>query len=234
MMTTDILPAAGNGKSVLWSVLHLIRPNLSTYSNISSTIIKHLKDEPKTIILYYYFSFRDSSTQTCENFLRSLLYQLLQSVEETPEALKNLFTSHNHGTQRPSLDEMISCLITVIKAQKDVRLLSDAFDECEEWSKLSIFITRIVQSCPVLRLLFTSRPYQNIQRTVNSLDIPMIDLTCKETHQDIEKFVSEALETDERFEHISAEGRCLVRETLTEKAHGMYVATPPYIMQLLI
>jgi hypothetical protein len=68
--------------------------------------------------------------------------------------------------------------------------------------------------------MFTSRPEQHIQDVVNSLDIPSVDLTCKETNGDIERFVFESLEHP-RFSRTLLEGKDLIREDLVNRASGM-------------
>jgi hypothetical protein len=150
------------------------------------------------------------------------MYQLVFILEEMPSAVKELFVSHNRGLSRPSIDELTTCLISVIGTLEEVHLLGDAFDECIEWNRLWKVLQQFVKSvCPSLHFLFTSRPEQHIEDLANALDIPFIDLTRGEMDGDIGKFVSETLHDDPRFLRIRDDGKALIRDSLISRAGGM-------------
>jgi hypothetical protein len=178
-------------------------------------------------VLYYYFNFRDKATQTCENFVRSITLQLVQSLPDVPQPLVDLF-SRCHESDRPSTTDLTKCLLDIInKLENEVRLLGDAFDECVEWNKLSTFLCNVTdRNCPNLRLLFTSRQEQHIQDLVESLDIPSVGLLRQEMDDDIGTYVSQTLQNDRRFIRISSEGKNLITESLVSRANRMYVHMP--------
>jgi hypothetical protein len=185
-------------------------------------IIDHLRRRFRGPVLYYYFNFRSGERQTCENLVRSLMYQLVYILEETPSAVKELYSSHNRGLSRPSIDELTTCLVAVIGTLEEVHLLGDAFDECSQWNSLSKVVKEFAKSaCPSLHFLFTSRPEQHIEDLVGALDIPSVDLTCEELDRDIEKFVSETLQHDLRFLRIPDDGKTLIHDSLTIRSAGM-------------
>jgi hypothetical protein len=162
------------------------------------------------------------ATQTCENFLRSILCQLLNFLPDIPLPIEELYKRSSSGSLRPSMKEMTSCFIDVVKTLEEVRLFGDGFDECSEWNALWTFLSKVRKSqCRSLRFLFTSRPEHDIRDAVNSLSIASVDLTRSETTGDIERYVMEQLEENPRFTHIPVEGRNLIKETLTTKAQGM-------------
>jgi ankyrin repeat protein len=180
----------------------------------------------KILHLYYYFNFRDPSTQTCENFLRSILFQLLYSLPDIPDVIVELYLRHNSGTLRPSVRDMTDCFIAVVNKLDKVRLFGDAFDECTGWNDLWYFLSTIVKiQCPVLHFLFTGRPGVHIQEAANALRIPSVDLDCEGINQDIEVFVSNSLARDIRFSRTLEEGKGLIRDSLISRANGMCV--PP-------
>jgi hypothetical protein len=194
----------------------------------SSTAIRRLEGDSYdrgVPHLYYYFNFRDVSTQTCENFLRSIMSQLLNffPATEIPPPIKDLYMRRNSGKHRPSVKDLTACFIAIIETQPEVRLFGDAFDECTDWNNLWHFSSQLVKArIPSLHFLFTSRPERHIRDAVNSLGIPTVDLTCPEMNLDIETFVIEQLD-DPRFARISADGKELVKESLISRAGGMYV-----------
>jgi hypothetical protein len=119
-------------------------------------------------------------------------YQLLHYLPEVPKEAQELYSQNPSG--RPLTNEMTSCLIALIRREKEVRMLGDAFDECTQWNVLWKFLTRMVKSeCPSLRLLFTSRPEREIEDTVNSLGIPSLDLRTV-MDGDIKQLLMETLE----------------------------------------
>jgi hypothetical protein len=189
----------------------------------SSTVVQHLKDDydfSQVPILYYYFNFRDPSTESCENFVRSLLYQFLHYLADVPPEVRQLYSRNAAG--RPSTEEMMTCLIALIKREKEIRMLGDAFDECTQWNVLWKFLTKMAKSeCPSLRLLFTSRPEREIEDTVNSLGIPSLDLRMV-MDGDIEQFIKETLESSPRaICHLPEKAKDLIRESLVRRAGGM-------------
>jgi hypothetical protein len=153
------------------------------------------------------------------------MYQLVYILEEIPSAVRELYLSHNRGLSRPSIDKLTTCLIAVIGTLEEVHVLGDAFDECIDWNRLWKVLQQFVKSvCPSLHFLFTSRPEQHIEDLANVLDIPSIDLTCKEMNGDIEKFVSETLQDSPRYLRIPNDRKALIRDSLTTRAAGMYVS----------
>jgi hypothetical protein len=194
----------------------------------SSTLVRRLaKDSRSKNIphLYYFFSFRYPSTQTCENFLRSILLQLVFFCPDVPQPVKDLYLSHQKLMQ-PSMKELTDCFVSVVNGLKEVRLFGDGFDECSQWNSLWHFLRKISgDQCPSLWLIFASRPESYIRDAVNSLNIQSIDLAfCDEMDDDIRKYVREALEDNPRFAKIPTEGRELVYKTLVRRADGMYVS----------
>jgi hypothetical protein len=169
-------------------------------------------------------------TQTCENFLHSILSQLLHLFHDVPPPLRALYASHNNGALRPSTKDMIGCFLDIVETMKEVRLLGDAFDECVDWNDLWYLLCQISRrKCSSLRFLFTSRPESSIRDAVHALNIPSIDLSLYESiDQDIRTFVSESLKYNPRFSRISDEGKGLIRDSLISRANRMCVSTSVY------
>jgi hypothetical protein len=189
-------------------------------------------------VLYYYFNFRDPSTESCENFVRSLLSQLLSYLPRVPTEVQDLYFQNGSGQLRPSTDDMTTCLIAIVRREKEVRILGDAFDECKQWNTLWKFLTRMAESrCSSLRLLFTSRLERDIEDTVNSLGIRNLDLRTV-MDGDIEQFVTETLKRSARpVCHLPDEAKDLIKESLISRAGGMYVPVSfslywPYLLQV--
>jgi hypothetical protein len=61
-------------------------------------------------ILYYYFTFSDSSKQSLVNFLKFSIYQLISGNLELSKIAAELHDSRSHGLNEPSLEELIKIL----------------------------------------------------------------------------------------------------------------------------
>jgi hypothetical protein len=194
---------------------------------LSSGIIRQLEPESqarKIPHLYYFFNFRDASTQTCENFLRSILLQLLYSLFDIHPAILELYRRCESGLRRPSVTDMTDCFITVVNTVDETWLFGDAFDECINWNDLWYFLSTVAKSqCSGLRFMFTSRPEGYIRDAVESLAIPSVDLNCDGINRDIEAYITESVARDVRFVRTPQEGKVLIRESLISRAAGMYV-----------
>jgi hypothetical protein len=118
---------------------------------------------------------------------------------------------------------MITCFLDIVEPMKEVRLLGDAFDECNEWNDLWLFLCQISRrKCSSLRFLFTSRPEYRIREVVRALDIPTVDLSSyEEIDADITTFVSDDLQVNPRFSRTSDEGKELIRDSLISRANRM-------------
>jgi hypothetical protein len=197
----------------------------------SSIAVRHLRDQSRLLdipLLYYFFSFREERTQTCENLVRSLLSQLLCHLSHIPASISDLYDLHLKGAHRPSVQDLARTLVAVVGELKEVWIVVDALDECREWNKLWRLLATIVQNeLASLRLLLTSRPERQIEDAMNSLHITSISLNGDPLDDDIQNFVLETLRDDPRYSHISLGGKELIFDTLVDGAGGMFVIILP-------
>ena len=103
-------------------------------NSFSFTLVNRLAQDSRSKNiphLYYFFSFRYPATQSCENFLRSILLQLVFSCPDVPQPVKDLYLSHQ-GLMQPSMKELTACFISVVNDLEEVRLFGDGFDECSQ------------------------------------------------------------------------------------------------------
>jgi hypothetical protein len=226
VVNTDAV-TSGERKECIVVTKYLFCAAISILIAFSSTLVQSLSQDSRSKNiphLYYFFSFRYPSTQTCENFLRSILFQLLFFCDDVSSPLKDLYLAHK-GTMQPSMKELTACFVSVVNGLEEVRLFGDGFDECSQWNSLWYFLSKVTRDqCPSLRFIFASRPESYIRDAVNALNIPTIDLTlCDEMNSDIVKYISESLEDNPRFSKIPREGRELIYDTLIRRADGMYV-----------
>jgi hypothetical protein len=172
-------------------------------------------------VLYYYFHRNELSAQTCENFIRSITFQLLHYLEDIPDSINNLYARCNSGSQRPAVSDLTACFISIIHLLPLVYLVGDAFDECNQWDILWSCIRQIVGSkCASLHFMLSSRPEQHIQYAVNSLNIPSINLNRHKMNHNVEKIVNNRLDREFNLE-ISPKGKLLTQGSLFSRANGI-------------
>ena len=107
----------GAGKTILTSV---VVNDLTTRFSHDTTIG----------IAYIYCEFGRKGEQNTQQLLESLLKQLVQCQSSLPSSLKELRNQH-HATTRPSLDEIVKTLHSVVSKYLRVFIIVDALDECE-------------------------------------------------------------------------------------------------------
>lgn len=107
----------GAGKTILTSV---VVNDLTTRFSHDTTVG----------IAYIYCEFGRKGEQNTQQLLESLLKQLVQDQSSLPRSLKELRTKHK-ATTRPSLDEIVRILHSVISKYLRVFVIIDALDECE-------------------------------------------------------------------------------------------------------
>jgi hypothetical protein len=76
---------------------------------------------------YLYCNFRRQHEQKLEDLITALLKQLVQRQSSLSDSVKNLYQQHN----RPSLDEFLRDLHSVIANFSTVYIIIDALDECQ-------------------------------------------------------------------------------------------------------
>ncbi|KAH0556306.1 hypothetical protein GP486_005768 [Trichoglossum hirsutum] len=98
---------------------------------LSSTIIEHLeKALPHQPFLYFYFDFNDTSKQSLDGMVRSLVSQLYYKREDTQKLLDSLFSSCNDGRRQPTRELLCKSLLDMIEQTGEVWIVLDALDEC--------------------------------------------------------------------------------------------------------
>ncbi|XEU97295.1 hypothetical protein FSHL1_002581 [Fusarium sambucinum] len=81
-------------------------------------------------IAYIYYNFRRHHEQKIGDLLASVLKQLTQCRKPLPESVKRLYDQHQAIRTRPSLDEILGLLQSVVAMHSRVFIIVDALDEC--------------------------------------------------------------------------------------------------------
>ncbi|KAK5715622.1 hypothetical protein LTR15_010268 [Elasticomyces elasticus] len=126
---------------------------------LSSSIIADVEADSR-LVVYFYFDINDTSKQSFEQMLRSLIFQLYLEVEQCRTHLEKLRDKH----KQPQHNILLSVWETMTAGLVNVCVVIDALDECNDWKDLLRWLPSI--KCGSVRLLLTSQPAQEIEVSV--------------------------------------------------------------------
>jgi Cdc6-like AAA superfamily ATPase len=99
-------------------------------SAVVNDLIKRYSEDEKISVAYIYCNFRQQDDQKIDDLLASLLKQLATSQITLPH-LKDLYDRNKFRQMRPSLDEILGTLRSVVALYSRVFIIVDALDECQ-------------------------------------------------------------------------------------------------------
>ncbi|GKT92457.1 ankyrin repeat protein [Colletotrichum tofieldiae] len=214
-------------KSSLW--LHGIPGCGKTI--LSSTVIKDLSNiEPYAkSLLYFYFDFTDTSKQSLEKAVRSLIAQLYSKSQDVQAHLNSLYSSCKNASRQPSIDSLISTFEAMAQQTGEVWIVLDALDECQKRTGLSnegllYWIEGILNLPQVnIHLLVTSRPEHDIKSALERFINNQIPLQSDLVTDDIRAYVHGTVRQHEGFKRWRTREEILdeIEGHLMEKANGM-------------
>lgn len=192
---------------------------------IAASIIEDLwnkfETDPETGFAFIYFSYKRQHEQTLEECLSSLLKQLVQKLEKIPPGIQKLFHRHKNRMTRPSIDELIASLESVIISYNKVYFVFDALDE---YSKVPGSLLRLLQeifqlqSSRSVNFLATSRP--NIPGVHQFFQgKPEIVISAKE--EDVRKVLDSAMSEMPTCITKSPNLQALVKDEIIKAVDGM-------------
>jgi len=109
---------------------------------VSSTIIEEIESMCKSglaSLAIYYYDFREDQKKDLRGLLSSVLFQLCDQSDSYHDILSTFYSTHRHGKQSPSDDELVQCFKDLLNlpGQAPIILIVDGVDECPNTSSLS-------------------------------------------------------------------------------------------------
>ncbi|KAI0248526.1 hypothetical protein BJV78DRAFT_789652 [Lactifluus subvellereus] len=208
-------------------------------SILSSAIIEHLRpvsDARASYLGYFFFDFKDTAKQDNRALLSSLLIQLSAQSNSCFDALFDIYSKHDRGSQQPSEGALLQCLkkMLITLGQAPIYLIVDALDECPTTSKglgaplsrqevLEVVKELVELHLPNLHICITSRPEVDIRNVVEQLACLRESLHDQDGQkEDIATYVRSVVYSDKyQATKWSGEVKERVVETLSIKADGM-------------
>ena len=229
------LTLAGAGKSVLWSVKPSTFFVVRTHNLVSSAIIEEVKAMQRsgpTSLAIFYYDFREDGKRHVLGLLSSVLFQLSDQSDSYYDIMSACYSAHRNGAQSPSDDELVQCLMDLLKraGPRPVYLVIDALDECPSTSSLSsprekllsLLEDLVEAQIPNLRICVTSRPEVDIKAILEPLAFRSVSLHDESGQkQDIKKYIQSIVTTNKNMQNWNPEHKQLVIDVLTRKADGM-------------
>jgi len=180
----------------------------------------------------YYYDFREDKKRDLCGLLSSVLFQLCGQSDSYHPILSTFYSTHLNGARTPSDDELIRCLIDLLKVpgSQPIYLIVDALDECPSTSSLfspreellSLLEDLVQKQLPNLRICVTSRPEVDIKTILEPLAFRSVSVHDASGQQkDIRDYIESIVSTNKKMQNWSLHYKQLVIDVLTRKADGM-------------
>ena len=201
----------------------------------SSTIIQEIEAMRKcglASLAFYYCDFREDKKKDLRGLLSSILFQLCDQSDSYHNILSTFYSTHRHGAQSPSDDELTECLMDLLElsGQAPVYLIVDALDECpitadvlSPRDKVLTLLEDLIDSkLSNLRICVTSRPEADIKNVLEPLTFRSISIHDENGQiKDIENYIRSTVNSHRKMRRWKPEHKQLVVDALIARADGM-------------
>ncbi|KAH0551577.1 hypothetical protein GP486_007206, partial [Trichoglossum hirsutum] len=212
----------GTGKTIL-TYMKSFMPSLSymLIYFVRSLIIDELSKSVScddTGVAYIYCDYAVRGDQTAENMIASLTKQLSLRTTSMPDPVRELYERCNQRKSRPDLSDTMETLKLLCAGFKQVFIVLDALDECDEQARRSVLTQLEKLDHSISRCFLTSRHHLlDVEKRYGKY--PQIEVNAKD--QDIHQFLQIKIEEDEGLSEMMKSKQSLKDEvigTITSKA----------------
>jgi Cdc6-like AAA superfamily ATPase len=173
-------------------------------------------------LAYIYCNFRRQQEQKPNDLLASLLKQLVQEQPFIPENVKSLYERHKGKRTRPSLDEILKALHSIVAGYSRVFIIVDALDECQGSNGgRKRFLAELfdLQARTGASLLTTSR---FIPEIVKEFEERSVRLEIRASDDDLQRYLYGHMSKLPSFVSRNADLQNEVKIAITNAVDGMY------------
>ena len=143
----------GAGKTILTSI-------------VVEELFTRFENDGNVGIAYIYCNYRQEHQQKLDDLFTSLLKQFVQEQPSVPDCVKTLYERHKDKRTRPSPDEILGILQSVVAVYSRAFIIVDALDECQVSNRcrqrLLTGLSELRGECQA-NLFATSRPISSIE-----------------------------------------------------------------------
>lgn len=172
---------------------------------------------------FIYCDHKSNQSQDTRYFLAAIVRQIVERRQVIPDIIYTLYEDHCGKGTSPTTTEYLHSLQSLAKDYSEVYIVIDALDECIDktgqliWSDL---LTKLKDSVPNLRLLYTSRDIDDVAGILSKSSV--IDVRASD--EDLETYIREQLRTQNTLLQFCKQDPTLESKVLrrvVEKADGM-------------
>lgn len=200
----------GAGKTIMTSV-------------VIDDLCKRYHKDAKFGIAYLYCTFRQQDIQNPDGLFSCLLRQLGQTQSFLPVEIQDLYQHHQPRGTRPSLNEIVRVLHSLLATYSKTYILVDALDELPHHCR-SMVLSQIfnLQKDANLSIFATSRPTVDMSKDFG-VYTSLISLEIRATEEDISTYLYGRMSELSFFARERPELQGVIKEAIVEAADGMYV-----------
>jgi NACHT domain len=200
----------GCGKTILCSTI------------IESLLKRQLAHNSQSGVAYFYFNFQNRAEQQFINLLRSLILQLSCQCQKLPGSVERLHQQlrYQYGQPNMSSSHLIGILKDVCLEFRDVYIVTDALDECEQYEELVEWVEDLTNGNSIVHLLLSSRQTQQFRELIGPLATAAISVNDSIPTNDIQLHIREQLKSDPRMKKWPADLHDEIEGTLTANVDG--------------
>jgi hypothetical protein len=129
---------------------------------LSTTVLDHLSVNKASDcpLLSFFFDFSDSTKQTVEGMLRSLIFQLYHTPAASTAQLDSVFDAHRKGKDQPNFKTLSDVCFRMMECHERIYVVLDALDESKERSELLLWLRDWASRADLnhVQLFYASRP----------------------------------------------------------------------------
>lgn len=192
---------------------------------LSSLVIDHLwtiYPDVGTGVAYMYCNYKKYEEQKAVDLLSALLKQLVQQQISIPESVQALYKQYRGRRTRPSFDEVLKTLQGVIKGYRQVFIVVDALDECQDGfdgRDALLFGVRSLRSFGA-KIMVTSRAISKITQEFETDTA----LKIRAHEEDVRRYVCGQVGRLAKCVSSRPALEQLIISSITDAVDGMYVA----------
>ena len=180
-------------------------------------------------IIYFFFDFNDVAKQSVEGMIRSLIFQLIAKLDEVPQIVRKLYSTHQSPTSLsalPSFKDWQDILIFLLRSSIASFIFIDALDECAEAESnlLQETLQKLFKETgPRVKWLLTCRPSQRSISVLEDIGFAHRSMDARVIDNDIERYLSTRLKKDPSLASFGPLARDLIVSQIKSKSSGMCV-----------
>ncbi|KAH0527112.1 hypothetical protein TsFJ059_002145 [Trichoderma semiorbis] len=193
----------------------------------TSVVVDHLQssfqEDQKAGIAYFFFDYKRQDEQTINALLALFLKQLAASQSSLPEEVHKLYEKHNTQNKqtRPSTEELIGVLKSVITIYSRTFIMIDALDECRLSNGTRIILSCIykLRSETKANFFITSRFNEDISGAFSG--IPTLEIRASD--EDVQRYLRRNMVYLPKFVYKDPSLQKEIIDSILKAVQGMFL-----------